>query len=302
MKPCAFPISGDPHPPKKKAPLHPLTPSTHTRNQLSCSHSLRGRAGGPSPPAVTPRICSWSGSRSWWPCPRGPGSRWSPSATAPGAPCTRACGTEGAAGSGQQHRTGRDTQITSPCPGRSSGCHPRGYGARSHQDPAALPDVGDPLLVLRLAGPDGDLVPLGADVDDGPAHLVAVLVEHLPNKAQELQGRLRWSCQGSEPRRGGDTTTTTTPPPDPTGGQGAALTVSSQKRSSSVCLCCLARVMSQRPPRLFWLSSHMGSMPSWGRGRAGGCSAHGHNQLGGRFPPPPVAPSTRVPWHGGVAP
>lgn len=40
------------------------------------------------------------------------------------------------------------------------------------------------------------------------------------------------------------------------------LTVSSQNRSSSVCLCCLARVINQRPPHLLLLSSHMGSMPS----------------------------------------
>lgn len=40
------------------------------------------------------------------------------------------------------------------------------------------------------------------------------------------------------------------------------LTVSSQKRSKSSFLCCLLRVMSQRPPFLFLSSSHMGSMPS----------------------------------------
>lgn len=53
---------------------------------------------------------------------------------------------------------------------------------------AALPNVGDPFLVLCFPGPDGNLVPLGADVDDGPAHLVAVLIKHLPNEAQQLLG------------------------------------------------------------------------------------------------------------------
>lgn len=41
------------------------------------------------------------------------------------------------------------------------------------------------------------------------------------------------------------------------------LTVSSQKRSKSSFLCCLLRVMSQRPPLLFLSSSHIGSTPSW---------------------------------------
>lgn len=116
----------------------------------------------------------------------------------------------------------------------------------------ALPDVGDPLPVLRLPGPDGDLIPLGTDVDDGPAHLIAVLIEHLPDEAQELR-------RGEGPQAGLRAAAGGCRCPDP------VRTVSSQKRSNSVCLCCLARVMSQRPPRLFWLSSHMGSMPSWDR-------------------------------------
>lgn len=40
------------------------------------------------------------------------------------------------------------------------------------------------------------------------------------------------------------------------------LTVSSQKLSRSDLRCCLDRVISHRPPRLFLSSSHMGSMPS----------------------------------------
>lgn len=43
-------------------------------------------------------------------------------------------------------------------------------------------------------------------------------------------------------------------------------TVSSQKRSRSSLLCCLLSVISQRPPRLFLSSSHIGSMPSCKRG------------------------------------
>lgn len=43
-------------------------------------------------------------------------------------------------------------------------------------------------------------------------------------------------------------------------------TVSSQKRSRSDLLCCLESVISQRPPRLFLSSSHMGSIPSCSRG------------------------------------
>lgn len=45
----------------------------------------------------------------------------------------------------------------------------------------ALPNVGDPFPVLCFPGPDGNLVPLGTDVDDGPAHLIAVLIKHLPD-------------------------------------------------------------------------------------------------------------------------
>lgn len=45
------------------------------------------------------------------------------------------------------------------------------------------------------------------------------------------------------------------------------LTVSSHRRSSSMWRCCLARLSSQRPPRLFLLSSHMGWMPSCGEGQ-----------------------------------
>lgn len=45
-------------------------------------------------------------------------------------------------------------------------------------------------------------------------------------------------------------------------GTAAKPTVSSQKRSRSNLLCCLLSVISQRPPRLFLSSSHMGSMPS----------------------------------------
>lgn len=45
------------------------------------------------------------------------------------------------------------------------------------------------------------------------------------------------------------------------------LTVSSHRRSSSMWRCCLAMLSSQRPPRLFLLSSHMGWMPSCGEGQ-----------------------------------
>lgn len=40
-------------------------------------------------------------------------------------------------------------------------------------------------------------------------------------------------------------------------------TVSIQKRSRSLCLCCLLRVISHRPPSLFLSSSHIGLIPSW---------------------------------------
>lgn len=49
-------------------------------------------------------------------------------------------------------------------------------------------------------------------------------------------------------------------------GDTAKPTVSSQKRSRSNLLCCLLSVISQRPPRLFLSSSHMGSMPSCSSG------------------------------------
>lgn len=51
-----------------------------------------------------------------------------------------------------------------------------------------------------------------------------------------------------------------------TEGAAAQPTVSSQKRSRSNLLCCLLSVISQRPPRLFLSSSHMGSMPSCSNG------------------------------------
>lgn len=69
-----------------------------------------------------------------------------------------------------------------PCPGTplSPGLPP------PHE--AALPDVDDPFPILRFSGPDGDLVPLGTDVDDSPAHLITVIIKHLPNEAHQLPG------------------------------------------------------------------------------------------------------------------
>lgn len=48
-------------------------------------------------------------------------------------------------------------------------------------------------------------------------------------------------------------------------------TVSIQKRSRSLCLCCLLRVISHRPPSLFLSSSHIGLIPSWNNKRQRKC-------------------------------
>lgn len=48
------------------------------------------------------------------------------------------------------------------------------------------PNVQHARLVLCLPRPHGDLVPLGSDVDDSPTHLPAVLLEALPDQAQQL--------------------------------------------------------------------------------------------------------------------
>ena len=50
-----------------------------------------------------------------------------------------------------------------------------------------LPDVCDGVFVLVVSCPDGDLVPFGADVDDGSAHIVAVLVKRFPHQTEDLQ-------------------------------------------------------------------------------------------------------------------
>lgn len=52
---------------------------------------------------------------------------------------------------------------------------------------------------------------------------------------------------------------------------GTERTVSSQKRSRSALRCCLERVISQRPPRRFRSSSHMGSIPSCTQRKAKSC-------------------------------
>jgi len=175
--------------------------------------------------------------------------------TGPGAPCRHAWKRDGAVSTGQHcfsHQVPAQGPPLFPPQTRPHTAHP---------PKAVLPDVGDPFPVLRFPGPDGNLVSLGADVDDGPAHLIAVLVKHLPDEAQQLpggEGDPRTVPAGARCGSRGNTAARTLQASP----SGATLTVSSQKRSSSVCRCCLARVISQRPPRLFWLSSHMGSMPS----------------------------------------
>lgn len=45
----------------------------------------------------------------------------------------------------------------------------------------------DGLFVLVFCGPDRYLIPFGSDVDDGAAHVVAVVVERLAHQTQELR-------------------------------------------------------------------------------------------------------------------
>lgn len=49
-----------------------------------------------------------------------------------------------------------------------------------------LPNVQHACLVLCLPRPHGNLVPLGADVDNSATHLPAVLLKALPNQTQQL--------------------------------------------------------------------------------------------------------------------
>lgn len=137
------------------------------------------------------------------------------------------------------------------------------------------PNVEHARLVLCLPSPNRNLVPFSADVDDSPTHLPAVLLKAVPNETQQLgpkAGKMRppavtqglyqpslrplppWVPHQPCPFLGVPS------PPSP------QLTVSSHRRSSSMWRCCLARLTSQRPPRLFLGSSHMGSMPSWEAG------------------------------------
>lgn len=134
------------------------------------------------------------------------------------------------------------------------------------------PNAQHTLLVLCLPRPYGNLVPLGSDVDDGPTHLPAVLLKALPDQTQQLEPkkRRRMSLPGGHrvcPHHP-ETTATHQPSPFPweASPPSPSLTVSSHRWSSSLWRCCLARLTSQRPPRLFLLSSHMGSMPSWEAG------------------------------------
>lgn len=48
------------------------------------------------------------------------------------------------------------------------------------------PNVQHARLVFRLPRPHSDLVPLGADVDDGPTYLSAVFLKALPDQTQQL--------------------------------------------------------------------------------------------------------------------
>lgn len=50
-----------------------------------------------------------------------------------------------------------------------------------------LPDVCDGVFVFIVGRPYCYLVALGSDVDDGAAHVVAVVIKSLANKTQELK-------------------------------------------------------------------------------------------------------------------
>lgn len=104
------------------------------------------------------QICSWWSSRSWWPCRRETGSRWSSSWEGPGAPCKLSC---------WRRQDEKDLSLTDA----------ETRGRRAADVRAASPYVchGFPVLVVR--SPHGYFVPFRADVDHGAADVVAVVVE-----------------------------------------------------------------------------------------------------------------------------
>lgn len=132
---------------------------------------------------------------------------------------------------------------------------PRGWGE------GFSPDLHHSGFVLCFTRPQGNLVPLSADVHDSATHFPAVFFKRVPEQTQQLgtkeEGRGS-TPPALRPRRSEAHARISSPAP-PT------LTVSSHRRSSSKWRCCLAMLSSQRPPRLFLLSSHMGWMPSCGK-------------------------------------
>lgn len=50
-----------------------------------------------------------------------------------------------------------------------------------------LPYVRNGLFVLVVCGPDGYFVPFGAHVNDGSAHVVAVVIKGFAHQTQKLQ-------------------------------------------------------------------------------------------------------------------
>lgn len=144
-----------------------------------------------------------------------------------------------------------------------------------------LPYVRDGLFVLVVCGPHGYFVPFGAHVNDSSAHVIAVVIKGFAHQTQKLQGEqlpgknsrlLESNAFGSvlhllcrcvsrcfvikTGARWDGLSAVCSP---------SQHTVSSQKRSRSDLRCCLDRVMSQRPPRRFRSSSHMGLIPSCGQ-------------------------------------